>query len=587
MPVGLLLLAAFLRLPDLATRGTWDSDQGHDMLMLRAFVRDGVLPLLGPPTSIGDVHHGALYYYLLSPAALLTGGDSPLAVVTLIALAGIAAVLVTWWLARDIGGPVAGLVAGLAMAVSASAVDESTFIWNPNLIALSSAIALAGAWRAWTTRDPRWWLLAAAGTAITMQCHVLGVTLLPIVGGLLVADARSRGPGGERRRVWRFGLAGLAIVALSFLPLVVHELTSDFSEVGAALDYLRAGGDATAIGPIGRFLVIAVRVVSWPLSGLLTDAPIAALIGTAVVIAIAVWCGAWGGSRERQAARWLGFGLLWTAGFLTFASPSLSTIVPGLPNDHYHAFADPMVFTLVGMGAAVLWRGGSRGVVAGSQSGAASPSRSTAGQTTRIEPSVVAGRIVAGRVVAVVGVVALVAFGLANLPPAVHPDGGFPGADRAAARIVAAGGRELTLRSLPDFKSTEAYGYPLVRAGASVTVDARERTRRAGRRDARDHLRRLVRDRHRRAMRWSGRGRRRAAGPVRGAGRSIRGGPWTNDLGVSRGVLTRVTAPAAESRTPAPQTPAFAVPETRIVEGEPGSCPDVCSVTPRFPTGGA
>ena len=32
---GLLLLAAALRLPDLATRGTWDADQGHDMLMLR------------------------------------------------------------------------------------------------------------------------------------------------------------------------------------------------------------------------------------------------------------------------------------------------------------------------------------------------------------------------------------------------------------------------------------------------------------------------------------------------------------------------------------------------------------------------
>ena len=470
VPIGLLLLAAFLRLPDLATRGTWDSDQGHDMLVLRAFVRDGVLPLLGPPTSIGDVHHGALYYYLLSPAALLTGGDSPLAVVTFIALAGIAAVLVTWWLARDIGGPVAGLVAGLAMAVSASAVDESTFIWNPNLIALSSAIALTGAWRAWTTRDPRWWLLAAVGTAITMQCHVLGVTLLPIVGALLVADARSRGPGSERRRVWVLGLAGLGIVALSFLPLAIHELTNDFSEVSAALDYLRAGGDTTAIGPIGRFLIIGVRVVSWPLSGLLTDAPIAALIGTAAVIAIAVWCGALGATRERQAARWLGLGLLWTAGFLTFASPSLSTIVPGLPNDHYHAFADPMVFTLVGMGAGVLWRGGSRRKAGDSTSvpnGAAAPPGATDGPTTGVDRSVLVGRVVA-----VVGVVALLGFGLVNLPPAVHPDGGFPGADRAAARIVAAGGRQLTLRSLPDFKSTEAYGYPLIRAGASVTVDA-------------------------------------------------------------------------------------------------------------------
>ena len=114
-------------------------------------IRDGVVPLLGPPTSIGDVHHGAWYYYLLSPIAALTGGDSPLAVVAVIAVAGIAAVGVVWWLARSIGGPVmgpvAGAIAGLALATSAAAIDESTFIWNPNLIALSSAIALAGAWR--------------------------------------------------------------------------------------------------------------------------------------------------------------------------------------------------------------------------------------------------------------------------------------------------------------------------------------------------------------------------------------------------------------------------------------------------------
>jgi len=58
VPVALLVIAAVLRLPNLATRGTWDSDQGHDMLVLRQLVQDGVIPLLGPPTSIGDVHHG-------------------------------------------------------------------------------------------------------------------------------------------------------------------------------------------------------------------------------------------------------------------------------------------------------------------------------------------------------------------------------------------------------------------------------------------------------------------------------------------------------------------------------------------------
>ena len=157
-PVGLLLLAAVAPPPQPGHPRDLGLGPGPRHARPSRPRPHGVIPLLGPPTSIGDVHHGALYYYLLSPAAFLTGGDSPLAVTALIALAGIAAVVVTWWLARSIGGPVAGLVAGLAMAVSASAVDESTFIWNPNLIALSSAVALAGAWQAWSSGRPRWWL---------------------------------------------------------------------------------------------------------------------------------------------------------------------------------------------------------------------------------------------------------------------------------------------------------------------------------------------------------------------------------------------------------------------------------------------
>jgi 4-amino-4-deoxy-L-arabinose transferase-like glycosyltransferase len=463
VPIGLLVLAAVFRLPDLATRGTWDADQGHDMLMLRALVRDGVIPLLGPPTSIGDFHHGALYYYLLSPAAFLTGGDSPLAVTALIAFAGIAAVLVTWWLARSIGGPVSGLVAGIAMAVSTSAVEESTFIWNPNLIALSSAIALAGAWRAWSTQDPRWWLLAGVGTAITMQCHVLGVTMLPIVGALLVADARSRPSGLERRRVVRFGLAGLAIVVLSFLPLAVHELTTNFSEVNAALEYIRSGGDPAALGPVVRFLVIGARVVSWPLTGLFTDAALAALIATAVVIAIIVALARFGTLRERQTARWLGLGLLWTAFALTVISPSLATVIPGLPNDHYHAFADPMVFTLVGLGAGALWRVRPRQGRESETSGAQAPESGT--QLNRTAP--------VGPAVVIIAVGVLVAWNLVNQPPREHVDGGFPAAEAAGAWIMASAlsDKPITLRSLPDFKSTEAYAYPLVRAGVPVIAD--------------------------------------------------------------------------------------------------------------------
>ena len=432
---GLLLLAAVLRLPDLATRGTWDGDQGHDMLVLRTLVRDGVVPLLGPPTSIGDVHHGAWYYYLLSLAAVVTGGDSPLAVVALIALAGIAAVGVVWWLARSVGGPVAGLVAGLAMAVSAAAIDESTFIWNPNLIALSSAVALAAAWKAWAGGDRRWWLLAAVGTAVTMQCHVLGVALLPIVAVPFLLEARRRplGP------VW---LGVLAIFFAAYLPLAINELTTGFSEVRAASDYLAAGrsGEEVAI-PI-RFGIVSLRVVSWPLTGLVTDGFLAGSLATAAVIAIVVWRWWSPDPDERFVVRWFGLGLLWSVAFLTVAAPSLAAVVRGLPNDHYHAFADPMVFVLVGLGVAALVR----------------EARAPIGWAT-----------------AAVALAALLGWNLTHLPPGVNRDGGFPAGDLAAHRaddaLTTAGidrVRAVPLRSLPDFKSTEAVAYPLVRLGRSV-----------------------------------------------------------------------------------------------------------------------
>ena len=434
---ALLLLAAALRLPDLATRGTWDADQGHDMLVLRTLVRDGVMPLLGPPTSIGDVHHGAWYYYLLSPTAALTGGDSPLAVVAVIALAGIAAVGVVWWLARSVGGSLAGLVAGLVMATSAAAIDELTFIWNPNLIALSSATALAAAWRAWSGGDRRWWLVAAAGTAVTTQCHVLGVALLPIVGAPLVADAR-------RRSLGRVPIGILAILVAAYAPLVINELTTAFSELRAATDYVAGGrsGAETAI-PV-RFGIVLLRVVSWPLTGLIIDGFAAAALATVVVIAVVAWRWRASDDRERSVVRWFGLGLLWSIVFLTVAAPSLASVVRGLPNDHYHAFADPMAFVLVGLGVAALIR--------------------------EIRAPI-------GAAMATAIVVALVAWNLTHLAPRVHPDGGFPAGDVAAGRVdlvVSPSGADrdetITLRSLPEFKSTEALAYPLARLGRTFTA---------------------------------------------------------------------------------------------------------------------
>ena len=423
---AVLVVAALCRFIGLPGRGTWDADQGHDMLVLLGLVRDGTIPLLGPPTSIGDFHHGALYYYLLAPAAFLSGAY-PTAVVAEIALAGVAAVAVTWWLARAIGGPIAGFVAALAMALSTSAINESTFIWNPNLIALSSAIALSAAWRARTTRRTRWWLLAALGLLVTMQCHVLGIALLPPVAGLWLSTVRSTPAGPERTRLTRAGLGGVGIILAGYLPLLAYELSHGFAETHAALAFVASGGTGVSVSLPARLLFVALRILAWPLSGLLTDGLVIGVVAGVVVAAGLAWRAGQPKGPERTAARWLGATLVFGWIVLTFGAAGLSTVTP-LPVDHYHAFLDPVVFVSLGLGAAAVWRSGAP----------------------------------VARAATVAGIAVLLAWNVAVWPPAVAADGGWPGGRAAGDRIEAGlAGRAATFVSLPDFKAADAYRFPV------------------------------------------------------------------------------------------------------------------------------
>jgi hypothetical protein len=266
-----------------------------------------------------------------------------------------------------------------------------------------------------------------------------------------VADMRRRRVAADRQALGRVGLAGLAIIALTFVPLAIHELTTNFSEIEAALRYLRAGGEPARLDLVPRLLVIAARITSWPLAGLITAGPTAAIVAISGVLGLTIWRVAAARGEERIAVRWLALGLAWTALALSMISPSLATVTPGLPNDHYHAFADPMVFVLVGIGVAALSASGGRAIAG-------------AGGTIAVTP---------GRALAVVGLFAIIAWAATHQPPAVAPDGGFPAAEAAAARIEGAVREDpIRLRSLPLFKTAEAYAYPLVRDGRSVEVAA-------------------------------------------------------------------------------------------------------------------
>ena len=195
-----------------------------------------------------------------------------------IALFGLGAVAATWWLARLLGGPLAGLAAALLMAVSPAGIEASTFIWNPNLIPFARR-----------SRSRRRCTPCAAGTRaggccrrvgamVVMQCHVLGVVVVPPLVVAWLVDVRRGGGAGASASGLRSGagVGGLAIIAAGYVPLLAYELQHDFAETRAILDYLAGGGSGAASGALARIGIVGLRSVAWPGAGLLTDRPLLA-----------------------------------------------------------------------------------------------------------------------------------------------------------------------------------------------------------------------------------------------------------------------------------------------------------------------
>ena len=68
---------------------------------------------------------------------------------------------------------------------------------------------------------------------------------------------------------------------MSYVPLAIQLVSTDFGEVRSAIEFLTGGGEPAPMSLPVRIVVIALRVLAWPLTGLLTEAPVAAILAAA------------------------------------------------------------------------------------------------------------------------------------------------------------------------------------------------------------------------------------------------------------------------------------------------------------------
>jgi len=482
--LAIMAVAAVLRFANLAARGPFDSDQGNQMLGVWTALKTGQLPQVGPLSSIGTFHHGALTYDLWLPAVWLGNGD-PTFVVAETALGGLLVVALVWWVARTIGGPPAGLGAAFLAAVSAGLIGYSTYVWNPTLLEPGAALAVFGTWQAWRSRDPRWWLVAAAGLAIVMQAHIAGPMLAIPVGAAFVA-AIWRGPDGTRRRQLAWGIGACGLVALTYLPFLVYELDHGFAETRAIVAYFGSSDSVSRFAPPVRVVIAAIRIpawplTGWPLTGRISGFPVAGGVAICLLFGL-LWravevrhelvlraSGSGGRPADppttrtdarledgpslddrRDGLAMVSLGLL-----ILIVVPGLAlrnvAEIQALPTEQYHAYADPLVLIAAGLVLGGLWR---------------------TRRALRGIPGIRPGRLLAVAIVA-----GLAAWNATEWPPLTWPDGGWPAAHAAARRIEAdAAGGSIGFVALPAIKGADAYVYPLTYDGATLTTPAAANT---------------------------------------------------------------------------------------------------------------
>lgn len=245
---GLFAVAAALRLSRLDLM-PWYADTARDVTTAFTIARGETWPLLGPSMTQVSAHLGPLYYYVL--AAILRVHADPVAPLVVIAVAGLASVVLVFRLAERVAGRFEAGCAAALYGVFPFAVGSARVLWNPGLVPCVSLVLLWALDEAVLRGRSRAVPLAMAALAVLLQLHISTVSLLlvAVTACLLWRPRIAR----------RDFLLGAALAVLISLPYLASEATHAFANTRQLLQAVaadQAGGGARPYGEAARYAVL-------------------------------------------------------------------------------------------------------------------------------------------------------------------------------------------------------------------------------------------------------------------------------------------------------------------------------------------
>ncbi len=129
----IILIGSYIRLAGVFTNSfAFTYDVGRDMLALWNIAYLHKLTLIGATTGLPGVFYGPWWYYMLTPFFIIFGGN-PQGLDFIMALTGIASIVLAYVFGRKIQGSLTGLIFAGLIGASPVMVSLSAQIWNPNI----------------------------------------------------------------------------------------------------------------------------------------------------------------------------------------------------------------------------------------------------------------------------------------------------------------------------------------------------------------------------------------------------------------------------------------------------------------------
>ena len=334
--VGVLVLAAFLRFYKISEYMTFLGDEGRDVIVIKKMLVDHHFPLIGPPTSIGNIYLGPLYYYMMAiPMAIFW--LNPVAAAGMNAFLGVATVAFTYYLGKNWFSRQAGLIAAYLYAISPVTIIYSRSSWNPNPAPFFALVSMFSLYRLHQTGNFLWLVLTGLAIGAALQMHYLVAILLPIVGIVWLYEILSRR--NKKLKIKNFfggTLLGIFSFVLIMSPLIWFDLRHNFLNYRAITELLGSGSavNADILANITRI----PSLYSYNLIGRYLAAEnfyLSLIVSLLIIAALFYKFSYW---PKLILGIWLIVGLLG----LTFYQQSIY--------DHYLGFMNPVPFLLLGAG---------------------------------------------------------------------------------------------------------------------------------------------------------------------------------------------------------------------------------------------